>query len=105
MIEWLARRIWGGMLWFIRRPAIRRLQRASLMLVPESRRERAHQSMIAQERLARRIGLPTLRFVLRLLFFSIFMTLFLSWFLDAVDSGRVVIPTREVIEAERRQVR
>lgn len=105
MIDWLARQIWWGMLWLIRRPLSRRLQRASLKLAPESKREKFRQSMIAQERFARRIGLPVLRFVLRVFFLSAFLTLAISYVLDEIEAGRLIIPTQQALDTQREQAR
>ncbi|MFM9873728.1 MAG: hypothetical protein ACKVQS_09725 [Fimbriimonadaceae bacterium] len=101
MIRWLARKIWGWMLWSIRRPAARKLQRAALNLVPESRREAAHQSAIKQEKFARKIGLPLLTFVINLFFISVALTLILLFVLNANAEGWLVIPTREALNLDQ----
>lgn len=54
---WLARRIWGAMLWFMRRPPIKWLRMNFTRFVPEARREKAWESFTGQERWARRHGL------------------------------------------------
>ncbi len=85
----LARRLWWGMLWLMRRRWMRRLQRAAIDLSPEGpKRERARQSLLDQERLARRWGLPLLTFSLRMLMLSILLTLLwnLYWEAEARDA-------------------
>lgn len=97
MARWLARRLWYGMLWLIRRPLSRKLQRAAVNLAPPHRREKVRTSMIQQERFARRIGLPLLTFVIRLFFVSVFLTFTLLFILTAQAEGWLIIPTREAL--------
>jgi hypothetical protein len=90
MIEFLARRIWWGMLWLMRRPAIRRLQRLSFQLVPEARREKAFRSYRAQEDWAREHGLPLLRFLITIFLISLMFTGI--WFLVLEGMQRGWLP-------------
>jgi hypothetical protein len=105
MTRWIARKIWGWMLWSIRRPAARKLQRAALNLIPESHRESAHKSAIKQEKFARKIGLPLLTFVINLFFVSVALTFMLLFILNAVADGWLVIPTREALNLDQPQSR
>jgi hypothetical protein len=66
----LARFVWFGMLWFMRRPPIKRLRRSSVLLVPSRCRERAWRSVVRQDRFARRWGLLTLTLMFNLLLAS-----------------------------------
>jgi len=97
MTRWLARHIWYWMLWSIRRPMARKLQKAALRLIPESRRESARLQAIKQEKFARKIGLPLLTFVINLFFISVALTLLLLFILNATAEGWLVIPTREAL--------
>jgi hypothetical protein len=58
----------------MRRRWIKHLQRASANWMPASRRERARNSMIKQNRWARRAGLPLLTFSITLLLASMIVT-------------------------------
>jgi hypothetical protein len=101
MTRWLARQLWWIMLWLIRRPSSRRLQKAVLNLVPTTKRESARASMIKQERFARRIGLPLLTFVIRLFFLSVTMTVAILVILNGVAEGWLIIPTQDWIESSQ----
>jgi len=90
----VARQIYGGMLWLMRRPFIRRMQRGSLNLIPASRREKARQSYLRQERFARRIGLPLVTFVVGLAFLSILATAMTMLILEGINQGWFLVPTR-----------
>lgn len=79
MVDWIARRIWFGMLWFMRRPRIKRFRRTWIQRVPEYRREAAWSSFRRQERWGRRHGLPILRGVIGVAFVVIFAELTATW--------------------------
>lgn len=63
MVTRLARFTWGSLLWFMRRPPIKRLRRNWIHWVPEHRRARAWEHFRSQERWARRYGLLSLRII------------------------------------------
>lgn len=85
MVDWIARRIWFALLWWIRGPFIRRMQRAGLRLVPNRYRDRARQAQIAQERFARRIGLPLLRFLISVFLLSVAASLLFRFAIYAIE--------------------
>jgi hypothetical protein len=96
--RFLARRLWWSMLWLMRRRWMRRLQQAAISLSPEGpKRDRARESLLEQERLARRWGLPLLTFSIRMLMLSILLTLLwnLYWEAEARDAFEFIreIPT------------
>jgi hypothetical protein len=62
------------MLWMMRRPWMKRLQRAAEGLVPERKRERVKVSMNRQNRWARRVGLRLLTFSFNVLLGSMIVT-------------------------------
>lgn len=68
--HWLARRIWWGMLRFMRLPPVRRARRRWMRIVPDSTARR----MLRQDRFARRHGLAVLTFSLTLLIASATIT-------------------------------
>ena len=81
---WMARQTWRGMLWLMRRRWMRGLQKGSMNLIPAARRERARQSLVGQNRFARRHGVALLTFMFKLLLASVIFTFayFLAlWFL------------------------
>lgn len=73
--DWLARRLWYAMLWLMRRPWMRRLQRRSFSLFGEERRALAYAKHKRQERFARRYGLPLVRLVILVFLLSMTFTL------------------------------
>lgn len=69
MTSWfdrITRAVWGSMLWAMRRPWIRKLQRKGTTFMPEGRwRDRARQTYLRQERFARKYGLGLLRLCIK----------------------------------------
>ncbi len=94
-IRWLARQLWFVMLWWMRRPFIRRLQRMSLAYVMRRKGESARTKYLSQERWARRHGLNLIHTSLRLLMISIGCTAIYFGFLEAVEKGYFQIPVPE----------
>ncbi len=80
------------MLWVMRRPRVRRLQRASISWVPLASRERARQSYLKQERWARRHGLWMLRLVIQMFLLSLSLTLLFMLGLEAFNQGWIPLP-------------
>lgn len=72
--DWLARRIWWLMLWFLRRPRIRRLRRRTFGFDSAAGKERRRESVLKQEALARRYGLQIVRVSLVALILSVALT-------------------------------
>lgn len=63
--DWIARRVWWGMLWLMRRRWMRALQARFVALAPTpAARERAKASMRRQDQFARRHGLVILRWAI-----------------------------------------
>lgn len=60
----LSRYIWRGMLWFMRRPIMKHLRRSSWERLRSPHRERVRDSVLRQDRFARRYGLSILRWIL-----------------------------------------
>lgn len=80
------------MLWYMRRPMIRRMQRAAPRLLPERMRPRAREKYLAQERWARRYGLRVIHSMLLVLLISIGMTLIFQGFLELISQGYFAVP-------------
>jgi hypothetical protein len=76
---WLAHRsariTWFWMLWFMRRPWIKNLQRKSVLLIPPAFRERAAASSQEQNEFARKYGLTILTYSFLVLYASLALTL------------------------------
>jgi len=74
LATWMARHLWRAILWLMRRPWMKRFQRASVLIFPPRYREAASRAMIKQNRFARRIGLPMLTFMMCLVVGSVLIT-------------------------------
>ncbi|MCC7231074.1 MAG: hypothetical protein IT203_11830 [Fimbriimonadaceae bacterium] len=85
--RFLARRLWGNMLWVMRRPWMKRLQVASLRLFKEEKRGRARLSINRQNRWARKVGLPLLTFAITVLLGSMILTGAYFMVLNLIESG------------------
>lgn len=79
---------------------MKRLQRGSSSLFPERMREQAAQSMVRQNRFARRIGLPMLIVSFNLLLASCALTICFMSALRLYESGVLTVPDeiRERVE-------
>ena len=75
------------MLWIMRRPWMKGLQRSSLRLVREARRSEVSQSIKRQNRWARRVGLPLLTLSINLLLASIVITTSYFLILGVYEQG------------------
>jgi len=89
---WIARRLWWASLWLMRRTWMRRLQRGAERFIPERRRPKSRAALRRQNRLARRIGLPMLTFVMNLLLASILLQTLFMLSLRLAESGALTIP-------------
>jgi len=78
------------MLWLIRRPSARRMQRAALNLVPSRYREAARLSGVKQERFARKYGLAVVSLSLNLIMLSVVASLAYAFMLEAFERGWIV---------------
>ena len=90
---WIARRVWWGSLWLMRRSAVRRLQRVSMRWMGPERAARAYRGLVRQNALARRVGLPTIRALILAVLVSLALQLVYSSALTLVESG-VLRPQR-----------
>jgi len=90
--RWMARIVWRGMLWLMRRSWMKWLQRATTQIVPVKFRALARQSQVRQNRFARRIGLPMLTFMMNLVLGSIVITLCFETAMRLYESGYLTIP-------------
>lgn len=76
--RFVARHIWWAMLWFMRRPLIKRTQRWAFDLGnPGPSKRRDH--FIAQERFARKYGLDILTWLLNILVVAVFCAFAYVW--------------------------
>lgn len=94
-VDFFARKLWWGMLWFMRRPWMKRLQRWSWQIQPESRREKARLSLQRQNLFALKYGLRLLRLTVMLFFGSVMLTLSYLAVLELQQAGAFEVP-REV---------
>ncbi|MDX2064790.1 MAG: hypothetical protein SFX74_03500 [Fimbriimonadaceae bacterium] len=88
----IARWIWGGMLWFMRRPVLKRARRNAVKILPESLRERAQRSIHAQDRFARRYGIRMLAAVIQLCAVSMLFSITMTLVLIALQNGWLSAP-------------
>lgn len=72
--HWIARQLWWGMLWFMRRPWMKRLQRASTRIFGPAREARARESLKRQNAFALRYGLRILTVAVMVLLASALIT-------------------------------
>lgn len=88
---WIARKVWGSMLWFMRRPLVKRLRRR--MIERQVRRGVPDWMLITtQDRLAHRHGLRVLTICFSLLLGSIFMAGAYLAVLQLYESGLLQPP-------------
>jgi hypothetical protein len=92
LAAWLAKKMWGHMLWLMRRPWMKRLQRTSLQLWGEPRRQRALASLRRQNRFARRYGLSLLTVAFNVLLASVAITATVFVALIMLESGYLTAP-------------
>lgn len=99
----LARVAWFWMLWYMRRPGIKRLQRLAMSWGSPARQAASRKSILGQNRIARRFGLPILTFTFNLLLASIILTGIFQLCLWMFDSGVLTMPDnlRERVESGR----
>ncbi len=90
--RWLARNVWWGLLWFMRRPTIKRWRRDAPSIFPSKMRERIWRSIVHQDQLARRYGLTMLTVTFTLLMLAVLITLSYLSVLALVDSGALSRP-------------
>jgi hypothetical protein len=71
--EWLARRIWFAMLWWMRRPWLKRIRR-TLPFIPEHKRAEAWRRIKAQDAWARKHGLSIVTVAVNVMLASLLFT-------------------------------
>lgn len=84
----VARRIWAGMLWTIRRRPVRRLQRRMLSLLPP----RLQTAVLGQEKFARRHGLRLMTIVVGLFFMSLAFSAVYVGMTEVFNRGWIALP-------------
>lgn len=94
-IEWLARRLWYAMLWFMRRPRVKRLRLNFPSYLPEKSRAGAWNSFRRQERWARQYGLTVMRVVVALFGSIILFQLLGALVLTLQSNGGLSVPEKE----------
>ena len=92
LARWIAWHLWAAMLWLMRRPWMKRLQRGWAQALPARMREGARASVSRQNRFARRYGLPMLTFSVNLLLASVALTLAFLVALRLAESGALSLP-------------
>lgn len=100
LARWLARLVWGHMLWTMRRPRIKRLRR-KFAHRPWGN-ERVWNSIRAQDKFARRYGLRFLTGLFSLVLASIALTLTLLLALRLFEAGAFTMPERGSKPASRK---
>ena len=91
----MARLLWWYMLWLMRRPWMKALQRRWLTWVRESRRENAKRAVKRQNAWARKWGLPLLRGAMTVLLISVLITITYLIATNLYESGAFQVPQRE----------
>jgi len=92
--NWLARHCWYWMLYFMRRPWMKRLQRRWLRPVEGKPYKRFPESFVRQNRFARRFGLTLLTLTINLFLASVIITGFYYFAMFMWDGGYFTPPQR-----------
>lgn len=87
MLNWCARRVWGSMLWFMRRRPIKALRTGWIRWVPAQRREKAWEDFKRQERWARRHGVTILQWTIGFAMFALGYQAIAAWTIMAQANG------------------
>ena len=103
--RYLARQLWWGMLWLMRRPAILRLQRASIAWLPAPAQARAVNSLHRQNRFARKYGLGSLTVMFNFLLASIAISATYEIVTSMYEGGYLTLPDeiRDRVVASQRE--
>ena len=80
------------MIWLMRRPFMRRLQRLYLDRVPDERREEATRKFYKHESLARRIGLPLVTALVQFFIAAAAITICYRLALEGINRGWIILP-------------
>jgi hypothetical protein len=89
----MARLLWWYLLWVMRRPWMKRLQKGWLNWVREAKRQGAAESVKKQNRWARRFGLPLLTLAMNLLLVSVILTVAYLTAINLYEAGAFSVPT------------
>jgi hypothetical protein len=87
LARFLARQLWWGMLWLMRRPWMKRLQNRSTTIFGPKREVKMRASLHRQNAIARRWGLTLITLMMNLLLASIVITLVYTTALGMYESG------------------
>jgi hypothetical protein len=91
----LARLIWWYMLWLMRRPWMKALQKRWLTWVRESKRDSARIAVRRQNRWARKWGLPLITISVNLLLASVLLTMVYLLAINLYESGAFTVPAEK----------
>jgi len=89
----IARFIWALLLWIIRRPTIKRIRQQLPNRLPGPMREGASDSMLRQDKFARKYGIRILQFTVSVVGLMIVFSLVSNLVLFAVDQGWLSVPS------------
>jgi len=92
----LARVLWWYMLWFMRRPWMKRLQRHFFAPSLNGRVRQASESFKRQNRWARRWGLRMLTVSMNVLIASVLLTVIFETTLQLYESGALAVPEKRL---------
>jgi hypothetical protein len=92
LAAWISRKLWGHMLWLMRRPWMKDLQRRSSHLFTDRYRPKARESLVRQNRFARRYGLTLLTLSMTLLLASVAITVTYFIAMSMYESGYLTAP-------------
>ena len=84
------------MLWFLRRPPVKRFRARSHLLLPERARENARRNIVRQDRFARRYGLKVLTVSFFFLTASVLLSFTAMVALHLLDNGWLTYPQDRV---------
>lgn len=90
--HWLARRLWWGMLWLMRRRWMKRLQRASTRIRGPKHEARAWESLKRQNAFALKHGLRILTVSITFLLASMIITGSYLLLLKLTEAGALQVP-------------
>lgn len=101
--EILARWVWGWLMWFVRRPAVKRFQNNALQNGPEKMRPMRRRWMVANNRFARRYGRMILTGAFNFLFASFIIAACLQAAMYMFDHGLLTMSSelKEKVSSRR----
>ncbi len=90
----MARLMWWYLLWVMRRPWIKRLQKSWIRIVPVKRRDLARRNLQSQNRWALKHGLSLLVIAMNFLLASVMVTLFYLIAINLYEAGSFEVPKK-----------